>query len=219
MDNELPKTPQHDPKQPNNPPEIQPLAAEPQPVPINQAIIAQILSAQQNGLPYVGGPIMGAAQPRFAVPLQIPSALVAQQSVQIWNGEYPPPEASKVYESLAPGAFDRMMKMAERRLEAQIKETERAQDYTQKDTRRAHWMGAITHVIAVIGALVCVALGVEFKNSSVFWVAGALVGLPVMAVAKSFVDSVKQPSTKDILDAVKPTPPPPTATNPAHSPP
>ncbi len=121
MDNDPAQTPQDEPKKPQSQPEPQPLDGPPQAVPISQAILAQILASQQAGLPYAGGPLMGTPQPRFAMPMQIPAAIMAQQTVQIWNGEYPPPDAVKAYESVLPGAFDRMMKMSEKNWEPKSK--------------------------------------------------------------------------------------------------
>ena len=37
-----------------------------------------------------------------------------QQTVQLWQGQYPPPEAIEHYEKVLPGSFDRMIAMAER---------------------------------------------------------------------------------------------------------
>jgi uncharacterized membrane protein len=147
----------------------------------------------------------------MGLPIGLP-AMIGQQSVQVWQGQFPPPEAVEKYEGVLPGSFDRMIKMAENLQAAQIEETRRAQEYTRDDSRRGHWLAFAAVALATVGAVVTATIGQP-------WVAAALVGIPVMGVAKALVDSVKRPSPADIVRAVgdgasvpePPTPSPPTA--------
>ena len=107
------------------------------------------------------------------------------QSVQVWQGQYPPPDALERYEALSPGAFDRMMRMAEQLQAAQIENSRRALEYTRSDSRRAHWLGWATTVLAMGGALCSLWLG----NG---WVASAFLSVPVMAVARALIESGKR---------------------------
>jgi len=108
--------------------------------------------------------------------------MLAQQTLQVWQGQYPPPEAVEHYERILPGSFDRMIGMAERLQAAQIDESRRALDYTQADARRGHWLGAAIAVLAMMGALICLRLDFPF-------VAAIFVGIPVMAVAKALIET------------------------------
>ncbi len=56
--------------------------------------------------------------------------------LHVWEGQFPPPEAIERYERILPGAFDRIIAMAEASQQAQSADTKRAHDYAQADTRR-----------------------------------------------------------------------------------
>ena len=111
----------------------------------------------------------------------------ALQQVQVWQGQFPPPDAVERYEQVLPGAFDRIMTMAERQQEASIAGSAEARRYLREDSRRGHWLGWLVTVVALVCALVCAILGQP-------WVAGMLVAVPVMGVAKALVDSARTPS-------------------------
>lgn len=124
----------------------------PQPGPLHPAALAQVLAAAMRpNLPYAGGPIMAPPVGAMAVPIMMPQ--IQQSQVQLWQGQFPPPDAVKSYEAILPGSFDRMIKMAERLQEAQIEETKRAQDYTAVDARRGQWLGFTASALAVLGAV------------------------------------------------------------------
>lgn len=138
-----------------------------------------------------------------------------QQTVQLWQGQYPPPEAIEHYEKVLPGSFDRMIAMAERLQAAQIEEARRAYDYTHSDNRRGHWLGFSAAVIAMFCAIAALA----FNDS---WVAVAFISVPVMGVARALIESAKKSSPTDLLataaasqrseqtpSASMPDPPPP----------
>jgi uncharacterized membrane protein len=117
-----------------------------------------------------------------------------QQTIQLWQGQYPPPEAIEHYEKVLPGSFDRMIAMAERLQAAQIDESRRAHDYTHADNRRGQWLG----FSAAVTAMFCALAAVWLDNP---WVAAAFVSVPVMGVAKVLVESVRKPSPADFLTA------------------
>jgi uncharacterized membrane protein len=148
------------------------------------------------GLPF---PYPGAA------PLGI-AALV--QQIQMWQGPYPPPDAVRQYEEILPGAFDRMIAMAEQAQAAQIEANNHAQNYLRDDTKRGHWLGFAATCTAMIGAVVCAWIGQS-------WVAALFLGVPVMAVAKALVDGARAQKTQ----VVAAPPAPPSAPGPAPEPP
>jgi uncharacterized membrane protein len=115
--------------------------------------------------------------------LPMPAGQVSQtqQTVQLWQGQYPPPEAIEHYEKVLPGSFDRMIAMAERLQAAQIDESRRAHDHTHADNRRGQWLG----FSAAVSAMLCALAALALNNP---WVAAAFISVPVMGVAKVLVE-------------------------------
>src|SRR4051794_39392607 len=70
-----------------------------------------------------------------------------------WQGPYPPPEAVERYEKVCPGAFDRMIGMAERLQKAQIDQSSEALKNQKDDRCRGHYLGFTTTVLAMGGAI------------------------------------------------------------------
>ena len=207
------------PTQQQTPPSQNTGAASATPPPTEQ----QTPPSQNTGAPQVGQPLtvalppglaqllMAAAAQRAALPYA-PGGLIAggalpgiqtQQTLQIWQGQYPPPDAVEHYERVLPGSFDRMIGMAERLQAAQIDGTKRGQDYTRDDTRRGHWLGFAIAVLAMLGAFGCL----ELKYP---WVATVFLSVPVMAVAKALIESARSnvlaSSTKTFEPSAQPPP-------------
>lgn len=157
-----------------------------------------MLTAQPGGLPYLGQPPIGT--PGFSPPGGLmPRGMTVMIQSQLWQGQFPPPDVIERYEKVLPGAFDRILKMAEKLQEAQFQEIERAQDYTQKDTARGHRLGVYSIIVSVVAATVCVSIGAYTDTSGSFIVAAALVGFPLMGTIKALIDSAKTPSPKDFI--------------------
>jgi hypothetical protein len=74
--------------------------------------------------------------------------------------------------------------MAETAQQAQIAGAERAQTFTRDDVRRGHWLGFGAITLAMVGAVLVSLFGYP-------WVGAALVGVPVMGVAKALIDSAR----------------------------
>ena len=188
--------------------------AQPQAQQIPPAVLARFIAsaAARGALPYAPGPASGPG-----IPVMLPFAMPqAHQNVQLWQGQYPPPDAVQQYEKVLPGAFNRMVAMAEQLQAAQISETKRAQEFTQADARRGHWLGFAALVLGMLGAIACLAIGNP-------WVAAAFLSVPVMGVAKALIDSARAPSPSALLNAATsetstensppaPAPPSPTVT-------
>jgi uncharacterized membrane protein len=141
-------------------------------------------------------PVFG-AQP-FA-PQQLPLPMIARQQIQVWQGPYPPPEALREYEKIQPGAFNRMLTMAEQAQTAQINSIQRAQENQRRDSRRGQWLGAGISVIAMGLAVYC-----AMNGQSV--VGGLLLSVPVMAVGKALIEGVRGPRAQPPTPVV-PEPP------------
>jgi uncharacterized membrane protein len=123
--------------------------------------------------------------------------------VQVWQGQFPPPDAIERYERVQPGAFNRIIAMAEFAQATQAADTKRAHDNVAGDTRRAQWLGFAVAVLAIVAASGCAIAGAYTGRLQIFWVAGALLSMPVMAVANTLVQSARTPSAKDILKAAQ----------------
>jgi uncharacterized membrane protein len=182
----------------NRPPETQRPANQgptpqqpPQPLQVPPQLLAQAVAAQLmgGGMPRAGFPF----GPVFPMPGQLPIP-IAQQTVQLWQGQYPPPEAIEHYERVSPGAFNRMIKMAEELQAAQIAESTRAHGYAHSDSRRGHWLGFLTAIGAMLSALASLWFGYPV-------VAGAFISVPVMGVAKALIESAKTPSPSNLIAA------------------
>jgi uncharacterized membrane protein len=141
------------------------------------------------------GSVLGAAgSPTFPPP---GAQVVSIQQVQQWQSPYPPPEHIKEYEAILPGTFDRIVKMAEQAQAAQIESVRTAQESLRANSILGTLLGGAVTVVAMICSLVCVFHGA-------LWVAGAFLSVPVMSVAKAFIESAK--SRSDSSSTPPPTP-------------
>jgi uncharacterized membrane protein len=114
--------------------------------------------------------------------------LVHQQTIQTWQGPFPPPAAVREYEQILPGTWDRLLKMAEQAQAAQIATTNTAQEFARRDVKRGHWLGFVTTMAAMAGAILCALYGHG-------GVAGVFLSVPVMAVAKALIETARAPTT------------------------
>jgi uncharacterized membrane protein len=114
------------------------------------------------------------------------------QQIQMMRvGPYPPPHEMREYESILPGAFNRIVSMAEQAQAAQIATMQQAQNYARRDARRGQVLGFITALAAMGGAIWCVHVGSPS-------VAGLFLSVPVLAVAKALIDSAKKPAASPL---------------------
>jgi len=118
--------------------------------------------------------------------LSLPGILGVQQrkQIQVWQGQFPPPDALERYEAILPGAFDRIITMAEQAQAAGIEQNKQANAYFRADVRRAHWLGAGVTVLAMIGALIALRMGSQT-------VAGLFLSVTVISVARALVESIR----------------------------
>ena len=151
---------------------------------------------------------MGGSQlPPYMIPQGLGQNLghilgIAQHQQQSWAAPVPPPEAAERFEHLCPGAFDRMLTLAEKEqasqselahkqadtaalvAKEQIVLAKRAQDFLARDTKRGHWLGAGISAVAMAGSVTAaifdqIAIGL------------ALISVPVMTVAVALINANK----------------------------
>jgi uncharacterized membrane protein len=176
-------TPEKDSGAEQQPPQSPATPPQPQLVAITPAVLAQLAAgAQRQALPYAAG--------------------LVQTQMQVWQSQYPPPDAAERYEKILPGSFDRIIGMAERLQAAQIDTTQRAQNYAMRDTRRAHWLGWSIAFLAMLGAFGCMLLNYPW------WLAAAFLSVPVMGVAKALIETAAPRSQTQLPPQIPPTPPP-----------
>lgn len=123
-------------------------------------------------------------QPQTVDPSLMPGASLNSQTItqfQYWQGQFPPPAAVREYEAICPGAFDRIIGMAENQQRLAAEAGADARTKQANDTRRGQILGALVTFGAICGSLYCAQIGQP-------WVAGALVAVPIMSVAKAFID-------------------------------
>jgi uncharacterized membrane protein len=148
------------------------------------AVVPTIVAVPQGGIAIPVGM-------QATVPMGATIQAVAVQQVQSWQGPFPPPEAIERYEGVLAGSFDRLLKMAEQQQSLTFDAATHARDLLQKDTSRGHWFGFLLALLAIIGAVACSLLG----NTAV---AIALLGVPLLSVAKAFVDSASGKSVVQV---------------------
>ena len=138
-----------------------------------------------------------------SVPFLLHAAIGAQAiQQQLWQGPYPPPEAVERYDKVHPGAFARILTMAENMQAAQIDQSKIALGNAHSDIRRGHWLGFSIGALALIGAVVIGLWG----NA---WLAAAFLAVPVMGLAKALVESTRQRVSENQI----PTPSAPSVPN------
>lgn len=137
-----------------------------------------------------GGPIQPSDPPQLEpqsfpqVQLPLPHLFPVQQiqQVQVWQGQFPPPDAIERYVAVQPDSFHRILVMAEKSQDATVTANMRAMELQASDTRRGQYLGASVTIGAIVGAVILGALGQQ-------WIAGLLVSVPVLSVANVLIDS------------------------------
>lgn len=100
-----------------------------------------------------------------------------------WTGPLPPPEALDRFNQVVPNGAERIFKMAETEQAHRIAYETDALRATVVEAKRGQYLGATISLFAAAGALVGALIGA-------YWpVSVALVGVPLMALAKAIVDS------------------------------
>jgi hypothetical protein len=187
-------TEQPTPTEPTKPPNPATAPATPTPkqqmaaaggMPISPQILAQIMAAQMRGATALPGGIV-----------------MHQASMNLWQGQFPPPEAIERFEAVLPGSFDRIIKMTEDRLAAEIKSSQGGLAAQVADVRRGHYLGAVVTGGAMVAAVICALIQQPV-------VAVAFLAVPVMSVANSLIETWRTPKQTVVtpLSPVANTPP------------
>lgn len=120
----------------------------------------------------------------------------------MWMAPFPPPHAVIEYEAIVPGTWERLLRMAEEAQAADILNIQNNQEYHRRDIKRGQCLGVLALFAAMVSAIYCVRWNQP-------WVAATFLSMTVMAVARSFVESIRGRATGPHSgDGSAPAPPP-----------
>ena len=116
----------------------------------------------------------------------------SQESIEVraersWSGALPRPEDFAKYAEIVPDAPERILRMAEKEQEHRISLESSIVPANERAGRRGQWLGAFISILALSLAVLAVYLGAPWQ------VCVALVGVPVLSVARSLVTAWKSP--------------------------
>ena len=110
---------------------------------------------------------------------------VEQHEAAIWSGVLPSPEDMERFNAVIPNGAERIMRLAEREQEHRISVEQVLLPQNISAHARGQWLGAAISMLAIVSAALTGYLGVDRL------IPIALVGVPVLAVARALVDSFK----------------------------
>lgn len=111
---------------------------------------------------------------------------VILRAERIWSGALPRPEDFAKYALTVPDAPERILRMAEKEQQHRIHLESQILPGNLSAARRGQWLGAGISALALILSVVAHSLGAPWQVSV------ALVGVPVLSVARSLVNAFKQ---------------------------
>ena len=111
---------------------------------------------------------------------------VLVQSERMWSGTLPRPEDFSAYASIVEDAPERILRMAEKEQDHRIAMEQQIVPAGIKAGKRGQWLGAAISILALILATISGYLGLPVLLST------ALIGVPVLSVAKSLVSAIRQ---------------------------
>lgn len=110
---------------------------------------------------------------------------VEQHEAAIWSGVLPSPEDMEKFNAVIPNGAERIMRLAEREQEHRIAIEQMLLPQNIAAHSRGQWLGATISVLAICLAGLTGYLGVDR------YISIALVGVPVLAVARALVETFK----------------------------
>ena len=113
---------------------------------------------------------------------------VELKAQRFWAGALPRPEDFAKYAEVVPDAPERILRMAEKEQEHRISLEQQIVPADNKAGARGQWLGAIISLVALGLAVLADWLGAPWQVST------ALVGVPVLSVARSLVSAFRSSS-------------------------
>lgn len=113
---------------------------------------------------------------------------VELEAQRYWSGALPRPEDFARYAEVVSDAPERILRMAEKEQEHRINLESQIVPANNLAGKRGQWLGAAISIVALVLAVVASAIGAPWQVSV------ALVGVPVLSVARSLVTAFKNPS-------------------------
>ncbi len=106
-----------------------------------------------------------------------------QTSTQIsWSGPLPPPAALEHFDRIIEGGASRILAMAEAEQSHRIDMERATLGAEVADQRRGQWLGATVAGLCVLGAMISVYLGADWRVSIAF------LGVPVLGIVKALIN-------------------------------
>jgi hypothetical protein len=109
----------------------------------------------------------------------MPGANTPSVKVAVWQGPIPPPAILGQINEIIPDGADRVLKLAEASLHADIARE-----------RRGQWLAGAVSLAAIGGAVTSVALGASWQVSVAF------LGLPILGIVKTLIGHSEAKPTK-----------------------
>lgn len=103
---------------------------------------------------------------------------------QTWSGPLPPPAALENFSRIIPDGANRIMIMVEQEQKHRIDHENKALNAAISDAKLGKWIGGSIAVLSIFGAIYTAYIGAHPLVSC------ALVGMPIMTVIKSIINSV-----------------------------
>ena len=109
------------------------------------------------------------------------------RSERLWSGVLPRPEDFAKFGEVVPSAPERLLRMAELEQQHRIALETQIVPENQRAGKRGQWLGATISIVALLLATYTSYLGSPWQLSV------ALVGVPVLSVARSLVTAFRAP--------------------------
>lgn len=113
---------------------------------------------------------------------------VILQAERSWSGALPRPEDFAKYATVIPDAPERILRMAEKEQDHRLALERQILPENLRAAKRGQWLGAGISALALTLAVIAHAIGAPWQVSV------ALVGVPVLSVARSLVTAVRSRS-------------------------
>jgi len=118
--------------------------------------------------------------PAKAGPAEVGTQQLSFELSETWSAPLPPPQAFAQYDQILPGASERILKMAERDLDAKIEQDRKVTDAVINQSGIGLVVAATLATVALVASIVFFSLDNDIAG-------GILLGMPVVLLIRSFL--------------------------------